>query len=67
MEEQICGVLSAGYTEYSLDEAKIPIQDLIDALESAKGEGATHIVQASGNHRGAQWVRLSDHIAWADE
>lgn len=59
--------ISAGNVEYSLDEAAVPIQEMIDVLESAKEDGATHVVGTSGNYRGAQWVRLGLDCSWADE
>lgn len=62
-----CAVISAGNVEYSLEEAAMPIDDLIESLQSAKSEGATHVVGASGNYRGAQWTSLSGMYGWADE
>ena len=61
--------LSAGNVEYSLDEAAVSIDDLIDLLESAKSEGATHVVGTSGNYRGPQWARIGSYsgYGWADE
>lgn len=59
--------LSAGSVEYSLDDAAVEIDELIDLLESAKSEGATHVVGGSGNYRGAQWVRFGRMYGWADE
>lgn len=51
--------MSAGSVEYSEAEAELSIDELIEALEEAKEEGATHVVGLSGNYRGAQYVRLS--------
>lgn len=62
-----CVTLSAGSVEYSLDEAAIEITELIELLQSAQSEGATHVVGTSGNYRGAQWVRLGRMYNWADE
>lgn len=64
-----CITLSAGNVEYSLDEAAIEISDLIELLQSAQSEGATHVVGTSGNYRGAQWVRLGSYsgYGWADD
>ena len=67
IDRTTCITLSAGRVEYSLDEAAMEIDDLIGLLESAKGEGATHVVGTSGNYRGAQWVRLGTMYGWADE
>lgn len=60
-------VIGGGSVEYSLHEAAVPIQEMIDALLEAQEDGATHVVAASGNYRGAQWERLSTHWTWADE
>jgi pyruvate-formate lyase-activating enzyme len=69
MDPQTTITLSAGSVEYSLDEAAVPIEELIALLEEAKEDGATHVVGTSGNYRGAQWVRLGGHFGygWADE
>ena len=60
-------VLGSGSVEYALEEAVVDIDELIETLEQAKEDGATHVVQSSGNYRGAQWARLSTHYGWADE
>lgn len=68
IDRQTCIVLGSGSVEYSLDEAAIDIDELIGLLESAKEEGATHVVASSGNYRGAQWARVSSGMyGWADE
>jgi diketogulonate reductase-like aldo/keto reductase len=58
MDEKIYAVIPAGTVEYSKNDADVEIQELIDALEQAKEDGATHVVGLSGNYRGAQYVRL---------
>lgn len=60
-------VLPAGPVAYDMNDAVIPIDDMIDLLESAKGEGATHVVGGSGNHRGARWQHLARMYDWADD
>lgn len=60
-------VIPAGSVEYSIDEARIEIDDLISALESAKSDGAEFVVMASGNYRGAQWMRVSADLDFADD
>lgn len=60
-------VLGSGSVEYALDEAAVSIDDMIESLQGAKQDGATHVVASSGNYRGAQWSRLSPHWVWADD
>lgn len=69
MDASQCITLSAGNVAYSLDESAVEIDDLIDLLQSAKEEGATHVVGTSGNYRGAQWVRIGSYsgYGWADD
>jgi len=58
-------ILDAGEVEYSEEKAACDIDALIAALQEAKGEGATHVVLASGNHRGARWLNLEPGWEWA--
>lgn len=51
--------IEAGYVEYSREDARIPIQELIDALTEAQANGYTGVVGMSGNYRGAKYVRLA--------
>lgn len=67
MTEPVYATLGAGAVEYDMAAAGVPISDLIEALESARDEGATHIVGLSGNYRGASYVRLSTSYDWADD
>ena len=61
-------VMTAGSVAYSLDEAAVEIDKLIELLQAAKEEGATHVVQASGNYRGAQWQCTDiESYGWVDE
>ena len=59
-------VLGGGDVAYSMAEAAVPIDDLIKTLEDAKSEGATHVVQSSGNWRGAKWMNTSLQYDWAE-
>lgn len=63
----ITATMYAGSIEYSLDAAKVKIDDMIAALESAKADGAEFVVGLSGNYRGAQYVRLSTDLGWSDD
>ena len=60
-------VLGGGDVAYSMAEAAVPIDDLIKTLEDAKSEGATHVVQSSGNWRGAKWMNTSLQYDWAED
>jgi hypothetical protein len=60
-------VINAGNVQYSLEESAVTIDDMIEMLEMAKEEGATHVVGASGNYRGPQWVRLGRSYDWAND
>jgi hypothetical protein len=59
--------LSAGNVEYSLENARVEIDELIELLESAKSEGAIYVVGTSGNYRGAKWTRLGTMYGWSDD
>lgn len=56
--DQIIATISAGNVEYSKDEAAVAIEDLIEQLQAAIYDGATHVVGLSGNYRGAKYVKL---------
>lgn len=60
MEQRIYAIISAGSVEYSKSKARVDIDELIDQLQQAKEDGATHVLATSGNYRGAQWVRLGE-------
>lgn len=60
-------VLNSGGVEYSLEEAAMPIDELIELLQNAKSEGAEWVVQSSGNYRGAQWQRLPHMYGWMED
>ena len=59
--------ISAGNVEYSKSEASVGIDELIEALEQAREDGAEYVVGLSGNYRGAQYVRLGLDFEWEDE
>ncbi len=61
-----CITLSAGNVEYSLEDSAVDINDLIELLESARDEGATHVVGTSGNYRGPKYVRLGRQYDWVE-
>lgn len=57
----------AGSAEYSVDEAAANIDTLIELLENAKEEGATHVVFLSGNYRGAQYLGIDHSYDWLED
>lgn len=59
--------LKAGRVEYSVDEAAVPLQDLIDTLLAAQSEGATRVVFLSENYRGAQYVTVPTGYDWLSD
>lgn len=67
MDKSLVITLSAGSVEYSVDDAAVSIDELIDVLAQARDDGATHVAGTSGNYRGPQWVRLGLNAGWADE
>lgn len=56
--EKVYAVMSAGSVEYSIENAAVEIDELIEALEEAREDGATHVAGLSGNYRGAKYVRI---------
>lgn len=60
MEQRIYVTIPAGSVEYSKAKARVDIDEMIEQLQQAKADGATHVLGLSGNYRGAQWVRLGD-------
>jgi hypothetical protein len=55
---KVYALMAAGSVEYGKDKAEVDIDEMIDALQQAKEDGATHVLGLSGNYRGASWVRL---------
>ena len=53
--------------EYSLERAAIPIDDMIEALNDAKFEGAEWVVMRSGNVRGAKWAKIDPYYEFLEE
>ena len=60
-------ILHGGNIAYDRADAEVSIEELIMALETARDDGATHVVMSSGNYRGAQWATISDDWTWVDE
>jgi hypothetical protein len=60
-------VLGGGSVEYSMTDARVAIDELIESLESAKSEGAEFVVMSSGNYRGALWQRIGVAYDWASD
>jgi hypothetical protein len=67
LNEETTAVLAAGSVEYSAEVAAVEIDDLIALLEEMKSEGATHVVQSSGNYRGARWASIGAGWSWMGE
>jgi len=55
---KVYATMSAGSVEYAKEKAEVSIDEMIEALERAKEDGATHVLGLSGNYRGASYVRL---------
>lgn len=60
-------ILPAGYVEYSIEDARTPIDDMIALLQSAKINGAEYVVMESGNWRGAKWQCIVDEYDWHED
>lgn len=58
MDENVYATISAGNVEYSREAAAVEIEELIEQLQQAQADGATHVVGLSGNYRGAKYVSL---------
>lgn len=54
--------LSGGAVEYDYKQATVEIDDLIQALQDMKEQGAQYVTMSSGNYRGAQWQRIDTEI-----
>lgn len=68
MEEKVIAVMGGGEVEYDLEEAMVPIDEMIDALVAARDiGGATHVVDSTGNWRGAQYQRTVTVFDLIDE
>ena len=59
--------LEFGDVEYDAEPATITIDDLMEILEQAKAEGATHVVGLSGNWRGGKYARIYPEICFGDD
>lgn len=54
--------LSGGDVEYDHKQATVEIDDLIQALQEMKEQGAQYVAMRSGNYRGAQWQRIGTEL-----
>lgn len=55
---KVYATISAGNVEYAKEKAEVSIEELIEQLQQAQEDGATHVLGLSGNYRGASYVRL---------
>lgn len=60
-------ILPAGSVEYSIEDARTPIDDMIALLQSAKINGAEYVVMESGNWRGAKWQCVVAEYDWHED
>lgn len=67
MNPQDVVTLDTGDVEYSVEKAVMLIDDMIELMENAKEEGATHLVFLSGNYRGAQYLAAPRMYDWLDD
>lgn len=63
----ITATISAGNVEYSKESAAVDIAELIEQLQQAQEDGATHVVGLSGNYRGAKYVMLGRVLLEEDD
>lgn len=54
--------LSGGAVEYDYKQATVEIDDLIEALQDMKEQGAQYVTMSSGNYRGARWQRIGTEL-----
>ena len=58
MGEKIIALMGGGEVEYDLEDAMVPIDEMIDALIASRDvDGATHVVDTTNNWRGARYQR----------
>ena len=68
MGEKIIALMGGGEVEYDLENAVVPIDEMIDALVAARDvDGATHVVDTTNNWRGARYQRTSLVFDLVDE
>jgi len=63
-------VISGGSVEYDLDSTARPIDDMIEALQEAKENGALFVTGLSGNGRGAKYMYMyvdSDDLEFVED
>lgn len=59
--------MNAANAEYGIEDAVIPLDDLLAVLQDAKAEGATHIVGYTGNYRGAKYAKFATTYDFLDD
>ena len=68
MGEKIIALMGGGEVEYDLEEAMVPIDEMIDALIAARDvDGATHVADTTNNWRGARYQRTLTVFDLVDE
>ena len=68
MGEKIIALMGGGEVEYDLEDAMVPIDEMIAALVAARDvDGATHVVDTTNNWRGAKYQRTSLVFDLVDE
>ena len=55
-------ILDGGSVAYSVEDGAVSIDDLIEALEDAKSEGAEYVTMTSGT----RWSALSTEYYWPE-
>ena len=56
-----------GSVEYSPEPATTTIDSLMELLEEARMEGATHVVGLSGNWRGGKYAQIHAEVCFGDD
>ena len=61
-------VLEGGSVEYSIEDAAVLIDDVIEALGQAQARagGAEYVTMESGNYRGAKLMKFYASVDWAE-
>ena len=68
MGEKIIALMGGGEVEYDLEDATVPIDEMIAALIAARDvDGATHVVETTNNWRGAKYQRTPTVFDLVDE
>ena len=53
--------------EYDAESATMTIDELMELLEEAREEGATHVVGLTGNVYGAKYARIRAEVDFGDD